>query len=84
MKKLFEFIKQSLSENNGRPSSTRLNVFYSFVQWAPAITFGFIWCLIYHPELVLAYLAILTTGVFGILGLKVHQKGKEDNSGGGQ
>ena len=77
MKAFFAFIKKSLSEDNGNPSTTRLNTFYLFIQWVPVITFGFYHVLTHNPELVLAYLTIMTTGIFGILGLKVWQKGKE-------
>jgi len=80
MKELIAFIKQSMSEDNGRASSTRLNVFYSFIQWVPAITFGFIWCVVSRPELIIPYLSVLAALVGGILGIKVWQKKVEQNN----
>ena len=74
------FLGKALSEDNGNPSSTRLNVFISLTQWALGITFGFVWVVIYHPDLTIAYLSILATLTAGLLGLKVFQKGKEEGS----
>jgi hypothetical protein len=76
----FEFLKKALSEDNGNPSSTRVNVFFSNTQWSMAITFGFIWVAIYHPDLIISYLGVMATLVAGTLALKVWQKDKEQSS----
>lgn len=77
----FEFLKKALSEDNGNPSSTRVNVFFSNTQWSIAITFGFIWVTIYKPELIISYLGVMAALVAGLLGLKVWQKDKEQSTG---
>lgn len=76
----FEFLKKALSEDNGNPSSTRVNVFFSNTQWSLAITFGFIWVTVYKPELIISYLGVMAALVAGLLGLKVWQKDKEQSS----
>ena len=76
----FEFLKKALSEDNGNPSSTRVNVFFSNTQWSLAITFGFIWVVIVKPELIISYLGVMAALVAGLLGLKVWQKDKEQSS----
>lgn len=77
--KFFEFIQKALSEDNGNPSSTRLNVFFAVLQWAPAVTAGFIIVLLSYPDFILTYLTALLGGLLGLLGLKVYQKGKESD-----
>jgi hypothetical protein len=67
-------------EDNGNPSSTRVNVFFSNTQWSLAITFGFIWVTVYKPELIISYLGVMAALVAGLLGLKVWQKDKEQSS----
>ena len=72
------FIRKALSEDNGNPSSMRLNVSTTIWQWAAVISFGFVWCCIYHPEFILAYLASILAGLLGLLGIKAYQKNKEE------
>jgi len=79
---VFRFLRLALSEDNGNPSSTRLNVFIALIQWSIAITFGFFWVVIIEPELVLGYLGILAALTAGLLGIKAWQKGKEKSTPG--
>lgn len=75
--KFFEFLQKALSEDNNKPSSTRLNVFLVLTQFSFVMTFGFIWVLIKHPDMIIAYLGVLASLVAGLVGLKVWQKDKE-------
>ena len=84
MKELISFIKKSLSEDNGNPSSMRTMVLFSHVQWTVAITFGFIVVLFTYQGLILAYLGIIAGLVAGLLGLKGWQKTNEKPGDGGQ
>lgn len=77
LSKLFVFLGKANSEDNGNPSSTRVNVFIALTQWSAALTFGFIYTVICYQSLILAYAGILSGLAAGILGLKVAQKGKE-------
>lgn len=76
--KFFEFIRKALSEDNGNPSSMRLNSFLVVFQFSVVMSFGFVWVIIYHPDLVLAYAGLLLSAVLGVLGIKTWQKGKEN------
>lgn len=48
-------------------------------QFSFAMTFGFIYIVIQKPDLVIAYLGVLASLVGGLVGLKVWQKGKEED-----
>lgn len=69
-----DFLKKALSDDQGNPSSIRINIFIGFIQWSIAITVGFIWVLRWYPYLVLGYLSVLASLVAGLVGLKVYQK----------
>jgi hypothetical protein len=74
---IFEFIKKSLSEDNGKPSSMRMMVFFSHFQWTLSITFGFIVVLFSYPAIIIEYLIVIAGLVAGLLGLKKWQKADE-------
>lgn len=73
----WEFLRKANSEDNEHPSSIRLNVFICLLQWSVVITLGFVWVVIYIPDLITTYLTVLATLTAGLLGLKVFQKDKE-------
>lgn len=75
---IVEFIKKALSETDMTPSSLRVMSFLGFVQWSILISFGFIWVLVFYPYLVTGYLTILSGLLATVLGLKVWQRGKEN------
>lgn len=70
--KVVGFIKGALS-SEGQPSSMRLMAFIGFIQWSLAITFGFIYVLFTHTELIISYLWPVITITGAIIGLKVTQ-----------
>lgn len=76
--KFFEFIRKMLSESNGSPSSMRFNITNIGVQWTAAITFGFIWVVLYYPSLILAYLGSILGALLIALGIKKAQKKDEE------
>jgi len=78
--RFFQFISKMLSEaNGGGPSSMRFNLTNMAVQWVTVISFGFIWTVLKHPELMLAYLGLILAALEASLGIKVFQK-KIENS----
>ena len=76
--KMWVYLGKANSEDNGHPSSTRLNVFFALSQWSLVISFGFILVVLFYGSLILAYLGILAGLVAGLLGLKILQKPKEE------
>lgn len=78
LSKLFTFLGKALSEDNGNPSQIRLTTGATYTFLIPAITFGFVWVVIHHPDLVILYLTSLLAFLGSLIGLKVMQKGKED------
>jgi hypothetical protein len=70
MKDLYEFLKKALSKNN-EPSSSRVNVFYSIVQWVPAITISFLYVTFAYKDLILPYAAIIMGSLNLLFGIKV-------------
>jgi len=79
MEKIKEFLTKALSENDLSPSSIRLMSFLGFIQWSILISFGYVWVLIFYPYLVTSYLTVLAGLITAIIGLKVWQRGKENN-----
>lgn len=77
MKSILTFIAKALQEDNGNPSSLRLNNYQMVTLFTLAMTFGFIWTVLHHPDLVLGYLTVLASLIAAATGLKVFQKGKE-------
>ena len=75
-----KFLKGAMSEDANYPSSIRINIFIAFTQWGLAITFGYIWCLIYYPYLIATYLGTLSTLITFLFGLKVYQRTKAENN----
>jgi hypothetical protein len=75
MKKIIEFLKDALSNNNA-PSSTRLNVLLVVLQWSVAISIGFYTVLIHFKDLIIPYLGIVIGGLLGVMGVKAFEKVK--------
>lgn len=67
---MIQFIQKALSKK-GEPSSTRLNIFYAIVQWAPAITISFMYVTFVHKDLILPYAAIIMGSLNLLFGIKV-------------
>ena len=72
-----DFVKKSMSEDNGKPSMLRLNITNMGVQWVTAITFGYIWTVIKHSEYMLAYEGSLLTALLISFGIKKSAKKDE-------
>jgi uncharacterized membrane protein len=80
--KLIEFIQKALSEKEGIPSSIRVYNAWTIFFFVLALTFGFIWVVLYYDELILMYAGILSALISTVLAFKVRQKGKEEKSAG--
>jgi membrane protein DedA with SNARE-associated domain len=78
----FDFIKKALSEAENQPSSIRLFAGWAIFFFVLALTFGFIWVVLFHDELILMFAGILSALISTILGMKVWQKGKEEKDAG--
>ena len=76
--KIFTFIKGMLSEDNGTPSSMRVNTTYIIIGLVTSIIFGFIWVVIFWHDLIIAYLGISAGLVTTALGWKNAQKKNEE------
>ena len=79
LSKLFTFLGKGLSEDNGNPSQLRLTTFLTFSILIPVIAFGFIWTTLKWENLVILYLTTLLGFLGSLIGMKVWQKGKEEN-----
>ena len=75
--RFLEFLRRALSEDNGSPSFTRLQVFLTTSVLVPPVSAGFLWVCYKHPELIIPYLMAIVGLIPVLLGLKVWQKGKE-------
>lgn len=82
--KFFEFIQKALSEKDGTPSSIRVYNAWAIFFFVLALTFGFIWVILFYDELILMYAGILSALISTVLAFKVRQKGKEDKKDAGQ
>jgi cytoskeletal protein RodZ len=78
--KFWEFIRKALSEDDQSPSALRLFSAWLVFVFVLVLAFGFIWVLLYHEDLILLYATILTSAIAGVLGIKVWQKGKENDA----
>ena len=79
MNAFWQFLKDSMSEDANYPSSIRVNIFIAFTQWGMAITFGFIYCILFYPYLITTYLGSLSALIIFLFGLKVYQRTKAEN-----
>jgi hypothetical protein len=79
LSKFFAWMGKAQSEDNGSPSAMRVNTTNLAIQWTTAITFISAWTAVYHPEYVLALSSMIICGILGALGVKVYQKGKEQD-----
>jgi hypothetical protein len=78
LSKLFLFLGKGLSEDNGQPSQIRLTVFLTFTILIPVIAFGFVWVALKYEAQIILYLTTLIGFLSGLIGMKVWQKGKEN------
>jgi hypothetical protein len=77
--KFSQFLEKALSEKDGTPSSIRLNIFITVAALIPSTTFTLIWVVIFHPDLITTTLGSVLAFLAAVLGIKVWQKGKENN-----
>lgn len=75
--KFFEFIQKALSEDNGNPSSSRLNLFIAIIFLIPAVTFTLVYVVITAKDLVTSVLTAVLAFLAALYGLKQYGKGKE-------
>ena len=78
------FLQRALSEDNGNPSSMRINATWTIFLLILVIAFGFMWVVLKYEEVIIAYLAIISSLVSGVLGIKAYQKTKEEGSDSGE
>jgi hypothetical protein len=76
--KFFKFLEAALSEDHGRPSSMRVNIFIVIVLFTVALTFVLIWTAVKYPELTVTMAGLYTATILGCLGLKKWQKDSEE------
>jgi high-affinity K+ transport system ATPase subunit B len=79
LSKFFAWIGKAQSEDNGHPSTMRMNIFNLAFQWVLVISFVMIWSCIWYPQYILALVPMLIGGIMAALGIKGWQKGKEEN-----
>jgi len=76
----FEYLQKALSEADNSPSSMRLFSALVIFLFVPALTFGFVWVILFYNELILMYAGILSALISTVLAIKVRQKGKEEKN----
>jgi len=79
MQAIIHFIKQALSEKNGKPSSLRLNSTWTSVLFTLVLAFGFVYTVFAYPQYLIEFAIILSGLIAGVLGIKSNQKGKESD-----
>ena len=79
LSKLFTFLGKGLSEDNGNPSSTRINLSVAIWILIPCVAFALIYTVIFYQSLLTYVLDAILVFISGLYGLKVVQKGKEQN-----
>lgn len=75
-----EFLKKVLSESDNSPSAIRTFSGWTVFWFVLALTFGFIWVVVYHYSLTVEFAFILAGLIAGVLGIKVWQKGVENKN----
>ncbi len=80
LSKLFTFLGKALSEDNGNPSSTRVNLSYAIWILIPCVAFTLIYTVIAYQNLLTYVLDAILVFISGLYGLKVVHKGKEQNT----
>ena len=78
--KFFEWLGKALSEDNGNPSSMRLNVIYAVIILIPCVAFALIYTVIYYKDLLTYVLDAVLLFVGGLFGVKVWQKKNETDT----
>lgn len=79
LSKLFTFLGKMMSEDNGNPSNIRFINTYTFIVLIAVIAFGFVWTVLKWENLIILYLTAVIGFLSALLGMKVWQKGKEEN-----
>ena len=77
--RFFEFIQKALSEDNGNPSSTRLNLFIAIILLIPAVTFTLVYVVITKENLIMSVLTSVLAFLAALYGMKQWGKGKEED-----
>lgn len=75
--KFWKFLQSGLSEDNGNPSSRRINVFFASILFSIGVLIGYITVLLYYPLLIMEYTIALLTWMTAALGIGVIAKTKE-------
>lgn len=73
----WEFFTKAHSEDNGNPSSSRLNNTYALVVFVTMIAWGYWMVVKFYSPMIPEYLVSLVTLVGGILGISVWRKKNE-------
>lgn len=76
--KILTFLRKMMSEDNGNPSSARFFNFYAVIILIPCIAFVLIYVTLNYRDLITATLDAVLLFITSIFGLKVWQKGKEE------
>ena len=82
--KMWVYFGKANSEDNGGPSSMRINIFITVICFVPAITFGFIYSVINYKDIILLFAGLIMTTILLALGLKKWQKNDEELTNGTQ
>jgi len=77
---LFEFIRKANSEDNGNPSSMRVNTMWMVFWFVLVLSFGFVVAVFKYEGIIISFAVLLVGAVLGALGIKKSQKGKEKSS----
>lgn len=86
LSKLFLFIGKSLREDNGNPSSMRLQTFITIIILIPCIAFAVVYTALKYQSILVPIVTAVLAFLSSILGIKAWQKGKEEKTldGGGK
>lgn len=75
--KFWEFLQKANSEDNGNPSTMRINMTFTVICLILSIVFGFVYVLIFWKDLIITYLYAIAGIIFMVFGFKNSQKKKE-------
>ena len=77
MKKFFEFLRKANSEDNGNPSSSRINTFISLLSFLGVYIGTGICICVWHSEMIPMLFEGTMLSIGGVIGLRIIAKTKE-------
>lgn len=72
--KITEFLRKSLSEANGVPSSKRLSTAFTMICFVPAVTYSLVYTTINNPQFAEIMVIAVLSCICGVLGISAYGK----------